>query len=141
MEPLPEAVKQFVADARVCRIASVRPGGEPHVIPVCPVFDGDSTVYVDIGSRYTTAEALSADPRIAVLIDEYDDNWARLKGVLLRCRVEEATGEERERAWVMIREKFPAYKPIGWEPRLTLALRIYDWRQWGVTAPPRYEAE
>ncbi len=84
MEPLPEAVKQFVAAARVCRIASVRPDGEPHVIPVCPTFDGDSTVYVDIGSRYTTAKALQDDPRIAVLIDEYDDNWTRLKGVLLR---------------------------------------------------------
>ncbi len=141
MEPLPEAVKEFVAAARVCRIASVRPGGEPHVIPVCPVFDGDSTVYVDISKRYATAEALRADPRIAVLIDEYDDNWSVLKGVLLRCRVEEATGEELDRAWGIIREKFPQYKPIGWEPRLTLALRIYDWRQWGVTAPSRYEAE
>ena len=141
MEPLPDVVKEFVAAARVCRIASVRPGGEPHVIPVCPVFDGDSTLYVDIGSRYTTAAALSADPRIAVLIDEYDDNWARLKGVLLRCRVEEAKGEELDGAWEMIREKFPAYKPIGWKPRLTLALRVYDWRQWGLTAPPRYEPE
>jgi uncharacterized protein YhbP (UPF0306 family) len=105
------------------------------------VFDGDSTVYVDIGRRYTTAEALQDAPRIAVLIDEYDDVWSRLKGVLLRCRVEEAVDEERDRAWAMIREKFPQYKPIGWEPRLTLALRIYEWRQWGVTTPPRYEAE
>jgi len=149
MEPLPEAVKEFVAAARVCRNSTVRPvpssvegaGGEPHVIPVCPVFDGESTVYVDIGKRYTTAEALRADPRIAVLVDEYAANWARLKGVLLRCRVEEATGEERDRSWEMIREKFPQYKAVGWEPRLTLALRIYDWRQWGVTAPPQYEAE
>ncbi len=141
MEPLPEAVKEFVAAARVCRIASVRPDGEPHVIPVCPVFDGESTVYVDIGKRYTTAAALRADPRIAVLIDEYDDNWALLKGVLLRCRVEEAMGEELDRAWAIIREKFPQYKPIGWKPRLTLALRIHDWRQWGITAPPQYEAE
>ncbi len=50
----------------------MRPGGEPHVIPVCPVFDGDSTVYVDIGRRYTTAEALQDAARIAVLIDEYE---------------------------------------------------------------------
>jgi nitroimidazol reductase NimA-like FMN-containing flavoprotein (pyridoxamine 5'-phosphate oxidase superfamily) len=137
MEPLPQAVKEFVAAARVCRIASVRPDGEPHVIPVCPAFDGESTVYVDIGSRYTTAEALRAAPRIAVLIDEYDDNWARLKGVLLRCRVEEAKGEELDRAWEMIHEKFPQHESIGWKPRLTLALRVYDWRQWGVTAPLR----
>ncbi|MCH7997926.1 MAG: pyridoxamine 5'-phosphate oxidase family protein [Chloroflexi bacterium] len=104
---MPEPVREFVAAARVCRIASVRPGGEPHVIPVCPVFDSESTVYVDIGSRYATAEALRENARIAVLIDEYDDDWSRLKGVLLRCTMEEAMGEERDRAWAMIREKFP----------------------------------
>jgi len=141
MEPLPEAVREFVAAARVCRIARLLRTGEPHVIPVCPVFDGESTVYVDIGSRYVFAEGLLDNPRIAVLIDEYDDDWRRLKGVLLRCRAAKASDEERDRAWAMIREKFPTYKDMGWEPRLTLALRIYDWRQWGVTAPPRYEAE
>ena len=141
MQPMPEPVKQFVAAARVCRIASVRPGGEPHAIPVCPVFDGDSTLYVDIGSRYAPAEGIRENPRIAVLIDEYDDNWALLKGVLLRCTVEETGPEERDRAWEMIREKFPAYKPISWKPRLTLALRVYDWRQWGVTEPPRYDPD
>ena len=133
MEPLPEEVKRFVTNARVCRIASVRSGGTPHIIPVCPVFDGDATVYVDIGERYTTAEALRANPSIAVLIDEYDDDWTKLKAVLLSCRVQEAVGEEKERAWGMIREKFPSYEGIGWVPRFTLALHIHDWRQWGIT--------
>jgi len=131
--PLPEEVKRFVTNARVCRIASVRPDGTPHVVPVCPAFDGEATVYVDIGERYTTAEALRANPNIAVLIDEYDDDWSRLKAALLRCRVEEAVGEEKDRAWGMIREKFPQHEEIGWVPRFTLALRMYDWRQWGIT--------
>ena len=133
MEPLPDALKEFIAAARVCRIASVRPDGTPHVVPVCPAFDGEATVYVDIGERYTTAEALRANPNVAVLIDEYDDDWSRLKAALLRCRVEEAVGEEKDRAWGMIREKFPQHEEIGWVPRFTLALRMYDWRQWGIT--------
>jgi len=141
MEPLPEAVKEFVRAARVCRIATVRESGEPHVIPVCPVFDGEATVYVDIGSKYGSAEGVRSNGRVAVLIDHYDDNWALLKGVLLRCRAEVAEGEERERAWEMIREKFPQYGSVGWEPRLTLTLRIYEWRQWGITEAPKYEAE
>jgi len=141
MEPLPEAVKEFIAAARVCRIATVRPDGTPHVIPVCPAFDGQATLYVDIGQRYTTAEALRANPNVAVLIDEYDDDWTRLKAVLLRCRVEEALGEEKERAWEMIRKKFPSYEGIGWAPRFTLALHIYDWRQWGITEPSPSEPE
>jgi len=141
MEPLPEPVKQFIREARVCRIATVRQGGEPHAIPVCPVFDGESTVYVDIGQKYASAEGVRSSGKIAVLIDYYDDNWALLKGVLLRCNAEPAEREEQERAWAMIRETFPQYQSVGWEPRLTLALRVYDWRQWGITQPPQHESE
>ncbi len=137
MEPLPDAVKRFVDEARVCRIATVRPSGEPHVIPVCPVFDGEATVYVDVGKRSAAAEGFRSSGRVTVLLDEYDEDWSRLKAVLLRCRAEEATGEEQERAWEMVRRKFPQYKDVDWEPRLTLALHVQDWRQWGLAdAPP-----
>lgn len=136
MRPLPEEIKRFVADARVCRIAGVHPDSGPHVIPVCPVFDGQSTVYVDIGPRYPIAEAVASRAELAVLIDEYDDDWSRLKAVVLRCHVEEVSGEEKDGAWDMIREKFPQYSSVGWAPRLTLALRVYGWRQWGIVDQP-----
>lgn len=131
-KPLPQGVKDFITAAQVCRIATVRPNSEPHVIAVCPVFDGESTVYVDIAADNVTAKNIRAEPRLAVLIDEYSDDWNQLKGVLLRCRAEPADDAERDRAWERIREKFPQYKGIGWEPRLTLALRVYDWHQYGV---------
>ena len=140
MRPLPEAVKQFIAAARVCRIASVRPDGTPHVIPVCPAFEG-ATVYVDIASRGVSAAAFRANPDIAVLIDEYHDDWSKLQAVILRCRAEELAGEELERAWTMIREKFPQYVTVDWQPRLTLALRIDGWTEWGLAVPPKYEPE
>ena len=41
-------------------------------------------------------------------------------------------GEEKDRAWGMIREKFPQHEEIGWV-RFTLALRMYAWCQWGIT--------
>lgn len=53
--PLPDEIKAYVAAAPVCRIATVRPDGEPHVIPVCPVFDGEATLHVDLGRRSTSA--------------------------------------------------------------------------------------
>jgi len=132
MKELPAAVKGFIDAARVCRIASVRPDGEPHTIPACPVFDGEMMLYIDIGSEYATAKNLAAHPKLAVLIDAYSEDWSQLKGVLLRCEVREVHGEEKERAWQLIRVKYPQWKEIDWQPRLTLALRIYDWRQWGI---------
>ena len=141
MEPIPDAVRDFVRAARVCRIATVLPAGEPHLIPVCPAFDGDATVYIDIGRKYASAQGVRDSGKMAVLIDYYDDNWALLKGVLLRCTAEAIEGEERDRAWDLIREKFPQYSSVGWAPRLTLALRVYDWRQWGILETPKYETE
>jgi nitroimidazol reductase NimA-like FMN-containing flavoprotein (pyridoxamine 5'-phosphate oxidase superfamily) len=55
MEPFPDAVREFVRAARVCRIATARPDGSPHLIPVCPVFGG-TTLYADIGRRYATGK-------------------------------------------------------------------------------------
>ena len=141
MEPLPPAVKAFVGAARVCRIATVRPDRTPHLIPVCPVFDGDSTLYVDLASHGVSAAAFRSNPSITVLIDEYHDDWSKLQAVILRCRAEELAGEEMERAWAMIREKFPQYVTVDWQPRLTLALYVQDWRQWGITEAPRDEPE
>jgi len=131
MEPLPDAIKQYIAGAPVCRIATVRPNGEPHVIPVCPVFDGDATVYVDLDPRSATAAALRANPRIAVLIDDYHDDWSKLRKVLLRCTAEPVSGAEQDAAWARIRQKFPQHATIDWSPRLTVALRVYEWLQEG----------
>ncbi len=131
MKPFTDAVRKFVDEAPVCRIATVRADGEPHVIPVCPVFDGE-TVYVDLGPRSTAALALRENARIAVLFDVYDDDWSRLRKVLLRCTAERVTGAEQEAVWERIRAKFPQYSTVNWRPRLTLALQVYEWLSEGV---------
>ena len=126
-KPLPSVLRDYIEAAPVCRIASVRASGEPHVIPVCPVFDGIATVYVDLGPKSTTGRALSHERRVTVLIDDYFDDWSRLRKVILRCTAEPVSGDEQDAAWDLIRAKFPQYKAIDWKPRLTVALRIRDW--------------
>jgi nitroimidazol reductase NimA-like FMN-containing flavoprotein (pyridoxamine 5'-phosphate oxidase superfamily) len=131
MKPFPEAVLSFIRDVRVCRIASVRPDGVPHVIPVCPVFDGEA-LYIDVAVDGVTASGVKANGRLTVLIDQYDDDWNKLRAVILRTRAEPITGERQDRAWEMIRQKFPQYHTVDWNPRLTLVLHIEGWTQWGV---------
>jgi nitroimidazol reductase NimA-like FMN-containing flavoprotein (pyridoxamine 5'-phosphate oxidase superfamily) len=130
---LPATVRRYVTAAQVCRIATASADGEPHVIPVCPVFDGAGILYVDIGPGYRTAKHIAANPRVTVLIDDYFDDWSKLRRVILRCRARRATAAERDGAWRRIRRKFPESKAIDWQPRLTLALRIESWRQEGIT--------
>jgi hypothetical protein len=96
------------------------------------VFDGERTPYVDIGPGYRTARHVAENRRATVLIDDYFDDWTMLRRVILRCRVARARGAERDAAWRRIRRKFPQYRGIDWQPRLTLALRIESWRAEGI---------
>jgi len=142
MEPLPDAVKQFVTQAPVCRIATVRATGEPHAIPVCPAFDpGANTVYVDLTRHGASARAIRENPNVAALIDEYHDDWSKLKAVILHCHAERVQGKELDKAWELFHAKFPQGAAIGWTARLTLALRIRDWIEWGITQPLPYQPE
>jgi PPOX class probable F420-dependent enzyme len=74
-----------VAKARVGRLATVRPDGTPHVVPVCfaATRDGDQLVTaVDAKPKSTRALArldnVRAQPRVALLVDHYDDDWSQL---------------------------------------------------------------
>jgi hypothetical protein len=84
-------------------------------------------VYVDLGPKSTSGRALDHERRVTVLIDDYFDDWSKLRKVILRCVAEPVTGAEQEAAWERIRAKFPQYKAIDWKPRLTVALRIREW--------------
>ena len=141
MDEIPGAVKEFIQAAPVCRIATARANGQPHAIPVCPAFDGEATLYVDLTRLGASAKALRENPRVAVLIDEYYDDWSKLKAVILHCTAEEVQGEELARAWELFHEKFPQGAAIGWSARLTMALRINRWTEWGLVAELPYQPE
>ena len=66
-----------------------------HTSSVCPAFDpGANTVYVDLTRHGASARAIRENPNVAVLIDEYHDDWSKLKAVILHCRAEPVQGEE-----------------------------------------------
>jgi len=140
LKPIPDPVKSFIADASVCRVATVRPSGDPHIIPVCPAYDGDATLFIDVATDGVSAKAIADNPSVTVVIDEYDDDWSRLKAVILRCHAEALEGDELLAAWELFRRKFPQGEAVGWAPRLSLGLRIRSWTEWGITHMLEYEA-
>ncbi|MEO8456836.1 MAG: pyridoxamine 5'-phosphate oxidase family protein [Chloroflexota bacterium] len=131
MKPMPRLVKDFVRRAPVCRVATVQPNGKPYVGPVCHVFDG-TFVYIDVAPNGKTATGVKENGRITLTIDDYYQNWRRLKGVIIEARAHQARGEAKKKAWRMIRRKFPQSVKAEWDPRLTLVLKIEDWSEWGV---------
>ena len=81
MEPA-EARRRFEA-ARVARLATASRDGRPHLVPITFAVEGDSIVTaVDHKPKRTLAlkrlANIAENPRVAVLVDEYSDDWERL---------------------------------------------------------------
>ena len=77
-----ELRRRFAASP-VARLATVRPDGRPHIVPIVFALVGD-TVFSAVDAkpkRSTNLQRLvdvRAEPRCALLVDHYDDDWRRL---------------------------------------------------------------
>ena len=132
----PSVVRARVEGARVGRLATVTTDGHPRVVPCVFALVGDVvyTAVDDVKAKTTTAlrrlDNVRADPRVSLLVDHYDDDWAVLWWVRVdgRARVLDA-GEERERALDALAAKYVQY--VGARPPgAVLAIDVATWRAW-----------
>ena len=108
---LTEAEASFVRWERVARFATRDADGMPHVVPVCPVLDGDVLVFASDPSA--KVRNLRADPRCALIFDDYVEDWNLNHQVQIRgtARIVEA-GAEWDRAKALLDAEFPQYEPM-----------------------------
>jgi coenzyme F420-0:L-glutamate ligase/coenzyme F420-1:gamma-L-glutamate ligase len=117
MPPLSAAVEAFMGQARVAHLATADAAGQPHVVPIVfVVLDGRLYSPLDgkpkrvPGRRLKRVRNLAANPRVAVVVDRYAEDWTRLGYVLWqgRARLLDA-GDEAARARVALRGKYSQY--------------------------------
>ena len=92
--------------------------GRPHLIPICYVFDVD-VFYTAVDAKPKRVEDkqlarvrnIQANPQVALLVDEYNEDWSRLWYILVRgtATVLE-NSEEKQKAMQLLREKYPNYQ-------------------------------
>lgn len=80
---LTKKVARLIERERVCRIATSGAAGVPHLVPVCPVVAGGK-IYVGTGNKGRKVKNLRENPRIAVTVDIYTEDWDRLMGVMVQ---------------------------------------------------------
>jgi PPOX class probable F420-dependent enzyme len=118
-QTIPAAVDKKLKEARVARLATSDSRGRPHIIPVCFAYDG-RLFYTAIDQkpkrvpreRLARLENIRAAPDVALLIDEYDDDWTQLWYILIRGRAELISeAAQQERAWAIgnLKAKYPQY--------------------------------
>jgi PPOX class probable F420-dependent enzyme len=103
--------------ARVARLATVDAEGRPHLIPICFVWNG-SVLYSAIDhkpkrvvpSQLTRLKNIENTPDVALLVDQYDEDWTRLWYVLVRGEAHlVSTAAEHKQAIQRLRAKYPQY--------------------------------
>lgn len=123
--------RAFLESARVGRLATADGDGEPHVIPFVYALAGDRLYFVvdekpkASGRRLKRIRNLLENPRVAVVVDHYEEDWERLEYVLVRGEavlVEDAG--EYERALRALRARYPQYREMRLEPERNTVVRI-----------------
>jgi len=103
--------------SRVARLATLDTERKPHAVPICFVCDG-SLFYSAIdhkpkrvaASQLARLKNIKKTPQVALLVDQYDEDWTRLWYVLVRGEAELVSSvAERNRAIKRLRAKYPQY--------------------------------
>jgi len=121
MPVLPEPVAGFISAGRVGRLGNANASGEPFVVPFCYAWDGHALYSaIDAKPKRVAAQSLRRvrnireNPRVSVVIDEYAEDWSRLRWVLIQGRAEILTeGPEFERGADLLLAKYPQYRHMG----------------------------
>ena len=136
----------FIDLQRVAHLATVGSEAEPHVVPVCFVFDGERFyTALDQKPKRVPPERLHrirnilGNAKVALLLDEYQEDWKRLRYLLIHGEaslVED--GAERSRAFRLLLAKYSQYREAGLEDAAWPLIRIDPRRvhRWRASAEP-----
>jgi PPOX class probable F420-dependent enzyme len=133
-------IQEKLKASRVARMATLDAGRGPHLVPICFTYDG-SFFYSAIDgkpkrvapNRLARLKNIKKTPRVALLVDQYDEDWTTLWYVLVRGDAMLVSDPaERRRALRRLKTKYPQYRS-GMLPKDALVLRIVPLRvtAWG----------
>ncbi|PYM93852.1 MAG: TIGR03668 family PPOX class F420-dependent oxidoreductase [Candidatus Rokuibacteriota bacterium] len=106
---LTRKVARLIDGERVCRVATANAAGMPHLVPVCQVV-ADGKIYFASGDDGRKALNLAANPRVAVAVDLYSDDWSNIKGVMVQGRATlYAKGPRFRKIRALLYRKYPQY--------------------------------
>lgn len=128
-------MRQRAATSRDAHLATADAEGRPHLVPIGFVIEGE-TVYFAVDSKPKQTVKLkrlrniAVNPAVAVLFDEYDEDWSRLWWVRIDGTAHLVGDHElAEHAVDLLTEKYPQYgshRPAG--PVVAISIdRITGW--------------
>jgi len=126
--PSPQALR-FIRRQRVGRLATADAQGRPHVIPICFVYRQGCFYWVvdekpKRSTRLRRLRNIEENPQVALVLDEYSDDWSRLAWVLVEGVAEVLTeGADYAKALAALRRKYPQYRTMALDGRPLIRIR------------------
>lgn len=130
---------RLLRSARVAHLATADAAGHPHVIPICFAFDGKN-FYSPIDekpkraapSKLKRIRNIKENPRVAIVIDHYDEDWKKLGYVLVfgKARVL-IGGKTHQHAVRLLRRRYSQYRSMAIESRPMIAVTPKHTVVWG----------
>lgn len=107
---LKKSIAKWFELERVCRVATAGSRGMPHVVPVCQVVV-DGKIYFASGNDGRKALNVADNPRVAVTVDIYSDDWSHLRGAMVQGHAKVfAKGPRFRRIRALLYRKYPQYR-------------------------------
>jgi PPOX class probable F420-dependent enzyme len=110
-----DQARTMFGSVRVARLATASPSGEPHLVPVTFVVQGNEiAIAIDHKPKKTTnlrrLRNIRENPQVSILADHYDEDWSRLWWARADgTAVIHDGGPERDRAIASLAVKYPQY--------------------------------
>jgi PPOX class probable F420-dependent enzyme len=138
----PDEARRRMSTARVARLATVSadPGQDarPHIVPITFAADRD-LLYTAVDAKPKTTRDLrrlrnlAANPRVAVLADEYDDDWTQLWWVRADGAATVVSDPSAMAAPIeLLARRYPQYVASP-PPGPVIVIRVDQWTGWSAS--------
>lgn len=115
----------FVRARRIARLATVSKSGMPAIVPICYAVAGTDSETALVSAldekpksvpwqRLARVRHIQDNPHVAIVIDDYSEDWSRLAFVHLRgtARLVPPGEAQHTQAIAALREKYPQYQAM-----------------------------
>jgi len=132
-------VRDLLRESRLGHLATSNRSRVPHVVSICFVFH-EGWIYSSIDEKPKRREPeelrriinIRANPNVCVVIDHYEENWRKLKFIIIHGKAEMIqSGKEHQQAITQLRKKYQQYRSMSLQTRPIIKIsptRIKTWR-------------
>ena len=121
--------------APVAVLATVGANSAPHVVPVVfALHEGVAYTAVDAKRKSTVRlrrlANIAANPRVSLLVDHYDEDWAQLWWVRADgVAAVHQSGEQMAAGYGWLRQKYPQYERLALNGPV-VTIEVGHWSSW-----------